>query len=181
MPTCSGCPTAATSCWKEPSCYGCETVTYSINSIDVESGDVTALTDGQEPHAAVYVSPDRTRMLVAGKTLRLYTEDGQLLRALPAPGVRLRRRCLVARRVELHVRRGSGRLLPDLVPIDSGGPPYRNRSRSGGRMSSRAVPAPGSKAKPRTMATGIRDSFPITGSAAAARSSATAIALTRSS
>lgn len=70
---------------KEPSCYGCETVTFSITSMDVESGDVVALTDGLEPHAAACASPDGGRVLVTGKALRLYTQDGQLLRVLPAP------------------------------------------------------------------------------------------------
>jgi WD40 repeat protein len=70
---------------KEPSCYACETVAFSITSMDVESGDVVALTDGLEPHAAAYVSPGGSRVLVTGKALRLYTEDGLLLRALPAP------------------------------------------------------------------------------------------------
>jgi len=68
-----------------PNCWGCETVTFSITSMDVESGNVVPLTNGLEPHAAAYVSPDGSRLMVTGKALRLYTEDGQLLRELAAP------------------------------------------------------------------------------------------------
>jgi WD40 repeat protein len=68
-----------------PSCWGCETVTFSITSMDVESGNVVPLTNGLEPHAAAYVSPDGSRLMVTGKALRLYAEDGQLLRELVAP------------------------------------------------------------------------------------------------
>jgi Tol biopolymer transport system component len=68
-----------------PLCWGCDTVTFSITSMDVESGNVVPLTNGLEPHAAAHVSPDGSRLMVTGEALRLYTEDGQLLRELPVP------------------------------------------------------------------------------------------------
>jgi len=68
-----------------PSCWGCETVSFSITSMDVESGNVLPLTNGLEPHAAAYVSPDGSRLMVTGKALRLYTEDEQLVRELAVP------------------------------------------------------------------------------------------------
>ncbi len=68
-----------------PSCWGCDTLTMRVSLMDLESGRMTPLTDGLEPHGAAYPSPDGQRLLVTGKALRLYTVDGQLLWEFPAP------------------------------------------------------------------------------------------------
>src|SRR5204862_5800993 len=74
-------------------------------------------------------------------------------------------------------------LLLEEIALSRGelGDHYRNMSRAAGRTYSCAVSSESSNVSPRTMATGQRSSFPMTSSAAAAISSATAISVTRSS
>src|SRR5437867_10396602 len=78
---------------------------------------------------------------------------------------------------------GEARLLEEgaLLRREPGVRHQRKRSRSAGRTYSRAVSDGASITIPRTIATGQRSSLPITSSAAAAISSATAISVTRSS
>jgi hypothetical protein len=61
-------------------CRGCDYTKSSQILVDVVTGKATLLTDGVEPSTRILASPDKSRLLVAGKSLRVYGADGKLER-----------------------------------------------------------------------------------------------------
>src|SRR5262249_32328588 len=55
-------------------------INSSVTLVDVDTGAETSLSAGIQQRARPYLSPDGTRILVGGPTLRLYGADGRLLR-----------------------------------------------------------------------------------------------------
>jgi Tol biopolymer transport system component len=62
-----------------------ELANIQIELLNVNSGNVLQLTDGFEPLADAELSPSRDKMLISGKSLRMYTSDGRLLREITPP------------------------------------------------------------------------------------------------
>jgi hypothetical protein len=67
-------------------CYACEPSSAALTLVDVVSGNAKTLTAGLEPNATATPSPDHSRLLVTGNSLRVYDSTGSLQRDLgPAP------------------------------------------------------------------------------------------------
>jgi hypothetical protein len=67
-------------------CWACESIPSRIWLVDVDRGTAQSLTEGLEDWAFAVPSPDKGRLVVGGKRLRVYGVDGSLMRDLgPAP------------------------------------------------------------------------------------------------
>lgn len=66
-------------------CYACETSAAIVTLVTLPGKDATELTDGLENGGVYAISPDRSRILVGGETLRLYDSNGTLLRVIESP------------------------------------------------------------------------------------------------
>jgi hypothetical protein len=62
-----------------------EVVWRRVELLNVDTGELQALTDGLEPGGGYALSPNGEHFLVTGQRLRLYTSEGELIREIEAP------------------------------------------------------------------------------------------------